>query len=108
MKENFKENYMRYLKTTLIVLGTLVVIYIGFVTVDCLRLKNSKISTKPVITISKELAENKITYYGLGYYVQYYIDIVETENNGTILKEARGYGAEFRLFNKILIWAWAE
>ncbi len=77
-------------------------------TVDCFRLRDSKIGTKPFITLNKQLTQNRITYYSLGYHIQYYTDIIETENNGIILKEAKGYGAEFRLFNKILIWAWAE
>ena len=46
------------LRSKMIIIGTLILIlifiYIIFVTVDCIRLKNSEVMTKPIITISSE------------------------------------------------------
>ena len=49
--------------------------------------------------------ENGNKYTGLGYSIKYYKD-KQVDINGNI--EESGYGAEFRLFDKILIWAWVE
>ena len=96
-------------KKILIVIGILLIIYISFVTFDCIRLRNSKTGTKPLITISMGEYENGTIYKSLGYSIKYYVDIGEkTEINGTTYIEELGYGAEFRLFDKILIWAWIE
>lgn len=77
----------------------LLIIYFIFVTIDCIRLRNAKVDTKPFITISLAEYENGNKYMGLGYSVKYYKDKQDDEN---------GYGAEFRVFDKILIWAWIE
>lgn len=77
----------------------LLIIYFIFVTIDCIRLRNAKVDTKPFITISLAEYENGNKYMGLGYSVKYYKDKQDNEN---------GYGAEFRVFDKILIWAWIE
>lgn len=92
-------------KKVLMVIVTLLVVYFSFVTIDCIRLKNAKIGTKPLITVSLAEYENGNKYTGLGYSVKYYKDRQE-DTNGNIVEG--GYGAEFRLFNKILIWAWVQ
>lgn len=92
-------------KKILIVIGIIFAIYIVFVSVDCIRLRNAKSGTKPFITVSLAEYENGDKYTGLGYSVKYYRDI-QIDINGNI--EEKGYGAEFRLFDKILVWAWVE
>lgn len=92
-------------KKILIVIIMLFIMYFLFVTIDCIRLRNAINGTKPLITISLVEYENGNKYIGLGYSVKYYNDKHE-DTNGTIEKSA--YGAEFRLFDKILIWAWVE
>lgn len=89
------------LKTIIILL----ILYVLFVTVDCIRLRYAKSGTKPLITISLGETEKGNVYNGLGYSVRYYTD--ETQKSSDLIL-VRIYGAEFRLFNKILIWAWVE
>ena len=88
-------------KKILIAVGILLAIYIVFVTVDCIRLENANTETKPIITVSSSEYETRSKYNGIGYSVIYYTD--EQENQGENI-----YGAEFRLFDSILIWAWIE
>ena len=92
-------------KIILRILMILLIIYILFVTIDCIRLKTMKFGVKPLITISLGETENGNIYKGLGYSVRYYID--ETQKSSDLIL-ARIYGAECRLFDKILIWAWVE
>ncbi len=101
------ENMKKY-RVIILILVCLIVLYITYVTIDCIRIRNSKTGTKPFITISEKNTENKITYNGLGYLVTYYKDTNITIKENIILAEQLGYGAEFRLFSKILIWAWVE
>lgn len=93
------------MKKVFIAIIILLAIYISFVTVDCVRLRNAKTGTKPFITVSLAEYENGNKYIGLGYSVKYYKDR-NIDINGNILE--MGYGAEFRLFDKILIWVWVE
>lgn len=73
-------------------------IWIAFITLDCVRLKISRsIENKPLITINSPLTSNRQRYDDLGYSIAYYIN----DDNSI-------YGAEFRLFNKLLIWGWVE
>ena len=78
---------------------------VTFITVDCVRLKNSNRYTKPIITISeKNIMKNGIqdvTYYGLGYSVRYYTG---SSIDGNIV-HVYGYGTKIFLFNIIPIWA---
>ena len=83
----------------------LLILYILLVTVDCIRLRTMKFGLKPLITISLGETENGNIYKGLGYSIRYYVN--ETQRSSDLIL-ARIYGAEFRLFNKILIWAWVE
>jgi len=99
---------MKKYKLLWIILAIILIIYIGYLIIDSIRLRNAKIGTKPVITITEENTENRLTYTGLGYTISYYKDINKTKETGIELIEHLGYGAEFKLFGKILIWAWIE
>mgnify|MGYP000402373377 CR=1 FL=1 len=88
-------------KKALIVTGIILMVYILFVTADCIRLGNADTQTKPIITVSTAEEENGVKYNGLGYSVMYHRDSIEN-TDGNI------YGAEIRLFDKILVWAWIE
>ena len=92
-------------KKALMIIGIILAIYISFVTVDCIRLGNTKSETKPMITVSLAECENGNKYAGLGYSVKYYKDRQENID-GNMVENI--YGAEIRLFDKILIWAWIE
>lgn len=101
------------IKALIVIVVTLLVCYVGLVVIDCIRLQIAKFDTKPLITISEELEcfdqqthEYYNKYKGLGYSItySYYIDETSAENN--IGVDANG--AEFRLFDKIMIWAWIE
>ena len=93
------------MKRVFTVIAILLIVYVLFITVDCIRLKKAQMGTKPFITIRLAEYENGDKYIGLGYSIKYYKDR-RVDINGNI--EERGYGAEFRLFDKILIWAWVE
>lgn len=93
----------------MIILTVLFLIFFTYVTVDCVRLYNSPLGTKPIITVETELTENRLIRKGLGYSVLYYVDTAEkTEAEVIADAEQYGYGAEFRFLNKILVWAWIE
>ena len=92
-------------KKVLMVIGIILASYILFVAVDCIRLGNTSVETKPIITVSSSEDENRSKYTGLGYSVVYYNDRQEN-TDGNIVENI--YGAEFRLFDTILIWAWIE
>lgn len=94
------------MKKVFIAIGILLVIYVSFVTVDCIRLRGSKSPEKPFITINMAEYENGNKYIGLGYSVKYYRKTQKIVNDGIDVLAESGYGAEFRLFDKILIWAW--
>lgn len=92
-------------KITLIVVASIVLVYGLFVTLDCIRLKNSKIGTKPLIVLSQENSSDKLIYNGLGYKVVYYTNEKRISSDLII---AEIYGSEFRLFDTFLIWAYVE
>lgn len=85
----------------------LVGLYISFVSVDCLRLCNSELGTKPFITIETEKKDNQIAYKGLGYTVSYQVesDASQVENETAYIEET-GYGMTVWLFDSILLWGW--
>lgn len=85
----------KFLSATLVI----VCLYAAFVTADCIKLRYSESFTEPFVTVNSAESKNSVEYSGLGYSVKYYTDNGET---------ADCYGAEFRLFGKILIWAWIE
>ena len=90
-----------FMKKALIVTGIILAVYILFVTADCIRLGNADTQTKPIITVSTAEEENRVKYNGLGYSVMYYKDSQEQSDSDI-------YGAEVRLFDSILLWAWIE
>ena len=92
-------------KKVWIAIAALLIMYFLFVTIDCIRLRNAPDVTKPLITVSLAEYENGNKYTGLGYSVKYYKSRQEDTNRNII---EYNYGAEFRLFDKILIWAWIE
>lgn len=99
---------MKKYKIAILVLLAVFVLYAAFVTVDCVRLRNGA-GLKPIITVAEEITDTRTTYTGLGYTICYYTDIGDiTEENGMTYIEQLGYGAEFRLFGSILVWAWVE
>ena len=98
----------KILKRILIVFGIILFCYISFVTVDCIRLKNAKRGTKPLITISEYETDSRTAYKGLGYTIEYYVDKDEQKDGDMTYINVYGYGAEFRLFDKIMVWAWIE
>lgn len=89
-------------KIIYIIILILALIYVLYVLVDSVRLRNSPTDTRPIVTLKAVENENK--YIGLGYSVRYYVDRIEDSDGVLVL----GYGAEFKLFDKILVWAWAE
>lgn len=96
-------------KFFMVILAVLVVISFSYITVDCVRLYNAPLGTTPIVTVGTEQGENRLIYKGLGYSVGYYVDTSgKTEAEVLTAAEPYGYGAEFRLFNKILVWAWIE
>lgn len=93
------------MKKVFIAIGIVLSVYVSFVMADCIRLKNTEAETKPLITVGSSETENRQYYTGLGYTVGYYTDKSEAAD-GTVTEEV--YGAEFRLFGKIPVWAWVE
>lgn len=89
-------------KNICIIIVCIALLYVMFVTVDCIRLRNLSTDTRPIVTLKAVENENK--YIGLGYSVRYYVDRIEDSDGVLVL----GYGAEFKLFDKILVWSWAE
>lgn len=92
-------------KKLLRVLIVIVILYMAFVAVDCVRLRNAPTGTRPLVTLGHEQTDSVEEYQGLGYTVAYHIDAIHYDGSDEV--EVRGYGAEFRLFG-MLIWAWIE
>ena len=100
----------KFLKVLLITISSLILLYGVFVGVECLRLQNSFESKPPIITTQDaQIEDYSIKYTGLGYTVTYRL----YEKPG--LNEQESYsplydvcGAEFRFFDKIMLWAWIE
>lgn len=94
-------------KIILILLVVVILAYIVFVTVDVIRLRYSKIGTKPIVTISEKMEDNKVVYSSIGYNIKYYVNINTDLVDNMDYIGIYGYGAEFR-FLGMLIWAWVE
>ena len=92
-------------KKILITVVVLILLYAAYVAIDCIRLENSSVGTKPIITLSEPEYDRGTKYVGLGYSIAYYIDPYVDEDGNTVTKMC---GAEFRLFDSILVWAWIE
>ena len=97
----------------IIIISSAVLLYGVFVGVDCLRLYKLSESEKPLITINEIRGNDYWKCEGLGYTVTYNFD---PEKEGSSDEEGKQnaypgshiYSAEFRLFDKILLWAWIE
>ena len=100
----------RFLKILIIVIASLILFYGVFVGVDCVRLYNADESKSPIITTDlTQINDYEIKYTGLGYTVTYQTkEEITTEENESLNAIYDICGAEFRLFDKILLWAWIE
>lgn len=100
----------RVFKDILIALAIVTVAWILFVTIDCIRLRNSEYHTNPIINLKQEISEDETTYVGLGYTITYIHEKEVTHESGSDfwLVGTGACGAEFRLFGKVLIWAYIE
>lgn len=82
------------MKKIFIIIGVLLIIYIAFVTIDCIRLKNANRGIPPLITVNNEEYDKDYEYgkifTGIGYTVRYYNS-----------KNTAGYGTEIKLFGII-------
>ena len=92
----------KVLKIIGIVLLSLVLIWCLYVTVEAIRLRTMKLGLKPLITLEEVKEDTKIYYKGLGYSITYQI---QTKQNYDVVL-INILGAEFRVFDKFLIWAW--
>lgn len=92
-------------KITLIVIGSILLLYIAFCVVDGVRLRRSALYTKPLITLSStEDTQNGYLYYnGLGYKISYIIG--KPDVYGNIVQA--GKGTEFSWLG-VPIWGWAR
>lgn len=100
----------KVLKIGIISILILVVIWIIFVTIDCIRLKKSKYYTYPLINLKQDVTNDDVTYTGLGYTIKYIQEkeIHYTPGSDAVAEAIGACGAEFRLFGNILIWAYIE
>jgi len=94
----------KVLKILGIVLISLIFIWCLYITVDAIRLRTMKLGLEPLITLERIEEDTKLYYKGLGYSVTYH---VETEQDYDLILIAIN-GAEFKLFDRILIWTWIE
>jgi len=100
----------RIFKITLLSVLILIFIWIIFVTIDCIRLKKSKYYTYPLINLKQDVTKNDVTYTGLGYTIKYIQEkeIHYTQGSDVIATGIGACGAEFRLFGRLLVWAYIE
>ena len=98
------------LKNILIAIWIVVLLWLIFATIDCLRLRNSKYYTYPLINLNQQANLERVTYTGLGYTVSYIQnkEIIHTPGSDVVANGIGACGAEFKLFGKILIWAYIE
>ena len=94
----------KVLKVVGIVILCFILIWALYVTVEAIRLRTMKLGLEPLISLERVEDDTKLYYKGLGYSVTYQIH--KEQNYDLIL--TRILGGEFRLFDKILIWAWIE
>jgi len=100
----------KILKDVIIAIIIVAVLWIIFVTIDCIRLRNSKYHTRPIVNLKQEVSQDETTYVGLGYEVTYIHEkeIMHEPGSDAWAVGIGAVGAEFRLFGKILIWAYIE
>lgn len=94
------------MKRALRIIGILLlcfgIIWCLYVTIDAIRLRTMKLGLKPLITLEEVKENTKIYYKGLGYSITYQVQAKQDYD----LVLVNILGAEFRLFDKFLIWAW--
>lgn len=100
----------RILKIAVISILIIVFIWLVFVTIDCIILRNAKYYTYPLINLKQEANLERVTYTGVGYTVSYIQnkEIIHTPGSDVVATGIGACGAEFKLFGKILIWAYIE
>ena len=103
----------KLIKPLVIIICSLILAYGLYVGVDCVRLYKVGKSDKPLITINEARGEDYWKCEGLGYTVTYKFDpekavASEEEGKENAYPGSYVYSAEFRLFDKILLWAWIE
>lgn len=100
----------KVLRNILIALLIVALLWLIFVTIDCLRLRNAKYYSYPFINLKQDFTEDGVTYTGLGYTIRYIQekDIQYTPGSDVVATGIGACGAEFKLFGKILIWAYIE
>lgn len=100
----------KILKDFLIAIAIIIVAWVIFVAVDCIRLRNSKYYTYPLINLKQDVSLERVTYTGLGYTISYIQNnkIKYEPGSDNVATGIGACGAEFKLFGKILIWAYIE
>lgn len=103
----------KILRLMIIIISSAILLYGLFVGVDCVRLYKVGKSDKPLITINEVRGEDYWKCEGLGYTVTYKFDpekevSSDEEGKQNAYPGSHIYSAEFRLFDKILLWAWIE
>ncbi|MBQ8044272.1 MAG: hypothetical protein IJ272_09060 [Clostridia bacterium] len=100
----------RILRNIIIAILVVVLLWLIFVTIDCLRLRNSKYYTYPLINLKQDANLERVTYTGLGYTISYVQnkEIIHQPGSDAVASGIGACGAEFKLFGKILIWAYIE
>ena len=95
-------------RNLIIIISSAVLLYGVFVGVDCVRLYNADESKPPIIiTKPTKIQDDEVKHTGLGYTVIYKTKSeIPTEENESSNANYDICGAEFRLFDKILLWAW--
>ena len=100
----------KFVRIPIIIISSAVLLYGVFVGVDCVRLYNADESKSPlIITQPTKIQNDEVKYTGIGYTVTYQtraeIPVEENESHNANYDIC---GAEFRLFDKILLWAWIQ
>lgn len=103
----------KILRVLIIIISSAILLYGVFVGIDCVRLYKAGESNKPLITINEFRGEDYWKCDGLGYTVTYKFDpekavAFEEEGKENAYPGSHVYSAEFKLFDKILLWAWIE
>ena len=103
----------KFLRVLVITISSAILLYGLFVGIDCVRLYKVRESGKPLITVNEIRGKDFWECQGLGYTVTYKFNPqkdVDSEEEGKQngYPGSHIYGAEFRLFDKILLWAWIE
>ena len=103
----------KFLRALVITISSAVLLYGVFVGIDCVRLYKVGESENPLITVNEIRGEDYWKCEGLGYTVTYKFDpekeiSSEEEGKQNAYPGSHIYSAEFRLFDKILLWAWIE